>query len=208
MNNSELKRAVKRDSVLTWKNRNFLIATTEIKRIGHVLNLPSYVKEAILKLYKKAYIKNLLKGRSILGMVAACIYYICKEKEIPRNFLDIVEESPANPELIKNCYKILVKKLNLKVPIIDPISFIPKYCSDLSLDKDIENLAIKILKMNNQKSALGGVDPKGLCGGALYLAAKMRNKKLNQTKIVKVVNISEVTLRSRYKELLSNIEMG
>jgi transcription initiation factor TFIIB len=207
MNNSELKRAAKRDSLLTWESRNFLIAATEIKRIGHVINLPTYVKEAVLKLYKKTYQKSLLRGRSIIGMVAACVYYICKDKKIPRTFLEIVNESSANQENIKSCFKVLIKELNLRNPLTDPTTLIPKYCADLSLSKEIENLAIKILKTYFKKYALGGVDPKGLCGGAIYLAAKMKNKRVNQKIIVKAIGTSEVTLRSRYRALLSSIEI-
>jgi len=39
--NPDLKRAVKRDSYLSWKNRNLLIATTELKRFASNLSIPS-----------------------------------------------------------------------------------------------------------------------------------------------------------------------
>lgn len=207
INNSDLKRASKRDSHLTWKSRNFLIATIEIKRIGHVLNLPIYVKEAILKLYKKTYRRDLLRGRSINGMVAACIYYICKHKKIPRTFSEVIAESPAKKEDIMNCFKILIKEFNLKIPVTDPISLISKYCADLSFTSATEMLAIKILKTYYEKYSLGGVDPKGLCAGSLYLASKLKNQRINQKKIADVVGTTVVTLRSRYRDLLKSLEI-
>ncbi|MFX0007058.1 MAG: transcription initiation factor IIB family protein [Promethearchaeota archaeon] len=207
INNSDLKRASKRDSHLTWKSRNFLIATIEIKRIGHVLNLPIYVKEAILKLYKKTYRRDLLRGRSINGMVAACIYYICKHKKIPRTFSEVIAESSAKKEDIMNCFKILIKEFNLKIPVTDPISLISKYCANLSFTSETEMLAIKILKTYYEKYSLGGVDPKGLCAGSLYLASKLKNQRINQKKIADVVGTTVVTLRSRYRDLLKSLEI-
>ena len=71
----ELKKAVKWDSRYTWKQRNMIQATSEIKRIGELLNLPQVVKENAIKLYRRGFQLGLLKGRSIKAMVAATLYY-------------------------------------------------------------------------------------------------------------------------------------
>jgi transcription initiation factor TFIIB len=50
--NPDLLRAAKIDSQLSWKDRNFLIAITELKRISYNLNIPSHIKKSALAIYK------------------------------------------------------------------------------------------------------------------------------------------------------------
>ena len=204
--NSELKRAVRRDSNLAWKSRNLLIASTELKRIGHNLNLPGFILEGAFSLYKKAFKTNILRGRSIVGMITACIYYSCKNKSIPRTFREILCESPIAEKIVKKCYNILVRELNLKVQNTNPTCFIPRFAAELNLGFDVEILTRKILLPMIKKNLLCGKDPKGFCAGALYFACKMKNLHISQKEIAKVVGVTEVTLRSRYKELLQKIK--
>ena len=58
------------------------------------------------------------------------------------------------------------------------------------------------------RTSISGKDPKGLCAGAIYLVAKLRNVKVSQKDISRVISVTEVTLRSRYKELLANISIN
>jgi len=57
------------------------------------------------------------------------------------------------------------------------------------------------------KFSTSGKDPKGLCAGALYLVCKIRNKKISQKEIANLVGVTEVTLRSRYKELTKKLNI-
>jgi len=203
--NPDLRRAAKWNTHLTWEKRNMLIAITELKRIGGNLNFPERVKKAAIRLYKEVFKRKLLRGRSINGMVAACSYFVCKEEKVPITLQEILDEASINANIVKKCYKILVRELNLKSQHIDPISLIPRYCADLGLDIEVEKEAIKILQNYIGKSSICGKDPKGLCAGAIYLVAKLKNKKVSQKEISQVISVTEVTLRSRYKDLLRNI---
>ena len=206
--NPDLRRAAKWNTHMTWEKRNMLIAITELKRIGSNLNFPDRVKKAAVRLYKEVFKRNLLRGRSINGMVAACAYFVCKKERVPITLQEILDEASINQNIVKKCYKILVRELNLKSPHIDPVSLIPRYCADLGLGIEIEKETIKVLKSFIEKSSICGKDPKGLCAGAIYLIAKLKNRKISQKEISRVINVTEVTLRSRYKELLNGISFN
>ncbi len=206
--NPDLRRAAKWNTHLTWEKRNMLIAITELKRIGGNLNFPERVKKAAIRLYKEVFKRKLLRGRSINGMVAACSYFVCKEEKVPITLQEILDEASINANIVKKCYKILVRELNLKSQHIDPISLIPRYCADLGLDIEVEKEAIKMLQNFIDKTSICGKDPKGLCAGAIYLVAKLKNKKVSQKEISRIISVTEVTLRSRYKDLLKNISFS
>ncbi|MBD3253856.1 MAG: transcription initiation factor IIB [Candidatus Lokiarchaeota archaeon] len=199
--NPDLRRATKWNRRLTWDKRNLLIATTELKRISTNLNLPEHVKEEAMRLYKKAFERKLLRGRSINGMVAACLYFSCRNKRVPRTFQEIMEEAAGSAKNIRQCYRTIIKELKLKVPNTNPIALVPRFVSELNLESEIESLSIKLLKSYIKSSSLSGKDPKGVCAGAIYLACKIRNINLTQRKAAELIGVTEVTLRSRYREI-------
>ncbi len=205
--NPDLKRAAKWNSRMTWDKRNMLIATTELKRIASNLNLPDHIKKSAIRLYKEAFKRKLLRGRSINGMVAACLYFACREKKIPRTLQEILDETSISAKNVRRCYRTIIRELNLKAPSTDPISLIPRYIADLNLDAEIEKTTINILQKFITNFSTSGKDPKGLCAGALYLVCKIRNKRISQKEIANLVGVTEVTLRSRYKELIRKLNI-
>ena len=206
--NPDLRRAAKWNTHLSWEKRNMLMAITELKRIGGNLNFPERVKKSAVRLYKEVFKRQLLRGRSINGMVAACAYYACKDEKVPVTLQEILDEASISDNIVKKCYKILVRELNLKISHIDPVSLIPRYCADLSLGIEVEKEAMHVLQNFISKISISGKDPKGLCAGAIYLVSKLRNVKVSQKEISQIVGVTEVTLRSRYKELLKNVSFA
>ena len=206
--NPDLKRAAKWNTRITWQKRNLLIATTELKRIGSNLNLPIHVKEEGMRLYIKAFKKKLLRGRSINAMVAACLYVACREKGIPRTLQEILEEASVSPKDVRRSISILMKEFKLKTQNTDPVALVPRYVTDLGLDSEIVELTSKILTVYISKFSISGVDPKGLCAGAIYIACRLRNIELTQLQIANSIGITEVTLRSRYKELKKKLNIS
>jgi transcription initiation factor TFIIB len=206
--NPDLKRAAKWNTRITWQKRNLLIATTELKRIGSNINLPNHVKEEAMRLYIEAFKRKLLRGRSINAMVAACLYVACRSKGIPRTLQEILEESSVSSKDVRRSISILMKEFNLKSQSTDPVSLIPRYITDLGLNSEIAALTSKILTTYIANFPISGIDPKGLCAGAIYIACKLKNIELTQLEIANIVGITEVTLRSRYKELKKKLKIS
>jgi len=205
--NPDLKRAAKWNSRMTWDKRNMLIATTELKRIGSNLNLPDHVKKSAIRLYIEAFKKKLLRGRSINGMVAACLYFACRDKKIPRTLQEILDQTAVNAKNVRRCYRTIIREMNLKAPSTDPVSLIPKFVTELGLSVEAEKATIKVLQLFTSKFSTSGKDPKGLCAGALYLVCKKMEKRISQKEIANIVGVTEVTLRSRYKDLVLKLNI-
>ena len=207
INNPDLKRAAKWNTRITWQKRNLLIASTELKRISSNLNLPNHVKEEGMRLYIEAFKRKLLRGRSINAMVAACLYLACRKKDIPRTLQEILEEASVTAKDVRRSISILIRELNFKTQATDPVALIPRYISDLGLDSEIEILTKKILTTYISNFSISGKDPKGLCAGAIYLACRIKDLDLTQQQIVNSIGVTEVTLRSRYKELKNKLKI-
>ncbi|MHA1689608.1 MAG: transcription initiation factor IIB, partial [Promethearchaeota archaeon] len=205
--NPDLKRATKWDTRITWQKRNLLIATTELKRISSNLNVPDYIMKEAMRLYKIAFSRKLLRGRSINGMVAACLYYALLKEKIPITFQEILDESAENEKDIKRCYSVLVKELKLKLPSRDPSNLIPRFASKLGVSAEIEQLAVKITREFIKRFGISGKDPRGIVAAVLYLAGKIKQVELTQNEIATLIGITEVTLRSRCKEIKKKLNI-
>jgi len=206
--NPNLKRAIKLNRYLPWDKKNLLIAMTELNRLCHNLNIPEYIKRASFDLYKEALNKNLVKGRTIIGIVTVCVYYLCKIKNIPRTLQEILKETSISSRQIRQYYKCLVKELNLKAPIHNPVANIPRFIANLGLDFGVEKITIKILEEYLKNHSLNGENPNGICGGALYLASKFKRKRIGQKRIADVVGVTDSTLRARYYDIINRINLN
>jgi len=77
----------------------------------------------------------------------------------------------------------------------------------LGLPENIKIEALNLLKKVSKKGlTLIGKDPKGLAAAILYLVAKNTKFKKNQEEIAQIAKITEVTMRSRLKDIKSLIE--
>ena len=150
----------------------------------------------------------MLRGRSINGMIAACAYHVSKQEGIPITFQEILDETSVEESIVKKCYKIMVKKFNLTTPLTDPITLLPRYCAELDLNMEIENTTTRVLQSYIKKNSICGKDPKGITAGGIYLVAKLKNQKISQKEIAQVTGVTEVTLRSRYKEIMKQISFA
>ena len=208
ISNPNLRRAAKWDVHMSWKSQNLLIAITELKRLSANLELPEHIQKTVIKLYKKALKKDLMRGRSIKGILTACLYLACKKENRPITLQELLGESSVNSREFNKNFSVLIKELKVKSPNLNPVLLIPKYISRLNLDIDIEKQVIELMSSFLKEKFFSGKDPKGLCAGALYLISKLGNRKLSQKAISEVTGTTEVTLRSRYKELINFLDIN
>lgn len=128
------------------ESRNLLIAIGALKQISGTLRLPPSVRENAMLLYRKALKKNLIRGRSIVGVVCASIYYACRKSKTPISFKEIIKEGCAKAKKVIKVYMLLAKEFNLKVPPLEPVLFVSRYINELQLSFKIEQKVLSILK--------------------------------------------------------------
>ncbi len=195
------KSAYKWHNRLEWAKRNVLIATNEIKRIGSNLSPPRDVLEDAAIIYKKANKKGLLRGRSIKAMVIACLYSACRLAGIPRTLQEILDESNVDSRDVRKAYRTLIGELHMKVPALALESLVPRLVSDLRLSSAVERRVVDVLKKVKDQRSNVGKDPKGIVAAALYLSGRELGEPRSQQQVADVVGVTEVTLRSRAKEM-------
>jgi len=177
----------------------------ELDRLSDKVYAPGPVKEKAAVIYRKALDKGLVRGRSIAAIAAAALYAACRTSETPRTLREIADASLVDKKDVARCYRLLLRELNIRMPIADPLTYISKIAERTGISGPTQGLAIKILGKAKRKRAASGKDPMGLAAAALYIACLQNNEKKTQKDIAEAAGVTEVTVRNRYKSLRRNL---
>ncbi|ACV11363.1 Transcription factor TFIIB cyclin-related [Halorhabdus utahensis DSM 12940] len=184
------------------KERNLKQALGEIDRMASALGLPENVRETASVIYRRALDEDLLPGRSIEGVSTASVYAAARQAGVPRSLDELTDVSRVEKDEIARTYRYVVRELGLEVRPADPESYVPRFTSDLELSEEAERRARELLANAKEEGVHSGKSPVGLAAAAIYAASLLTNEKTTQAAVSEVADISEVTIRNRYHELL------
>jgi transcription initiation factor TFIIB len=184
------------------KERNLKQALGEIDRMASALGLPETVRETASVIYRRALNDDLLPGRSIEGVATASLYAAARQAGTPRSLDEIAAVSRVEKMELTRTYRYVVRELKLEIKPADPEQYVPRFASDLGLSDEAERRARELLGTARETGIHSGKSPVGLAAAAVYAASLLTNEKVTQSEVGAVANVSEVTIRNRYKELL------
>jgi len=190
----------------TWDNRtqansssdrNLRQALNEMGKMKDKLALADQVIEKAAYLYRKAMDENLVRGRSIHGMVAACLYAACRTTETPRTLDDVAGGINVRRKDVARCYRLVCRELDLKMPVVDPVKGVSRIASIAKLSERTKRRAVSILDKAKKLGMVAGKDPMGIAAAALYLACINSGEAKSQKDISIASGVTEVTIRNR-----------
>lgn len=184
--------------------RNLQFAMGEIKKVTSFIKVPSYVVEESARIYREAAFKGLCRGRATEVLVAASIYLACRNFEIPVSLEELVkayDDSYTKKEIGKT-FRIISRELGIKVMPQHPADCIPKICSKLKLSTLVQTHSIELLEAADKLGALSGRAPRSIAAAVIYISALINKEKRIQKEIADAAEITEVTLRNRYQDLV------
>ncbi|MFW6110828.1 MAG: transcription initiation factor IIB [Thermoproteota archaeon] len=190
-------------------NRNLSQALSELARLSDKTSIPPSVTEEAAVIYRKVLNKGLVRGRSIVAFAAASLYAACRKTETARTLSEISEASLTDKKSIASCYRLLLRELNMRMPLPSPITYLSKIAETTGISGEDQGCAIHILREAERKRFTAGKDPIGLAAAALYIACLKSGGDTTQKEIADVAGVTEVTIRNRYKSLkkLLNLEI-
>jgi len=178
-------------------DRNLRQALNEMNKLKDKLSLSDTVIQKSAYIYRKALEKKLVRGRSIQGLVAACLYAACRNTETPRTLQDISNGMNVRKKDIARCYRLIFRELELKMPVVDPIKGVSRIASIAELGEKTKRKAIEILNQAKDSGLVAGKDPMGIAAASLYLACISTGEIKSQKEISLASGITEVTIRNR-----------
>jgi transcription initiation factor TFIIB len=188
------------------QDRNLRQALGEIDRMASALGLPQNVRETASVIYRQALKRDLLPGRSIESVATAALYAAARQAGIPRSIVEMASVSRVDEREFRRAYRYIVRELGLVVQQADPSQFVSRYASTLGLSREAEGRAVELLRIASERNLDSGRSPVTLAAAAIYAAAVLEQEAITQTDVASVAEVSDVTIRTRYKELLEAAE--
>jgi len=196
------------------KEGNLVKAFTILDAFTSKLNIPENAREHAAYIYRKALEKNLIRGSSILFMIAGSVYVTCKQLGIPRSADEIANVANINKKKLTLAYKRLVRNLELKIYSSDT-DYVSKIANSLQVSEKTKRLASKIIDDVKKEKIHVGKNPLGITGASIYLSAINYDEHVSMIRISRVTNISVVTIRKIIKILkpfaakyINSIDLG
>lgn len=182
--------------------RNLKHALSEINRMASALGLPDPARETAGVIYRRAVEDDLLPGRSIEGMATACLYGSARQQGNPRSLSEFSSVSRVDRLRIQRAYRYLSRELGLGIAPSKPSAYIRRFASELALSQEAQTVASDLLETAAKQGVHSGKSPVGLAAAALYAASHLTNEAVTQDAVSEVTQVSNVTIRKRYPELL------
>jgi len=186
-------------------DRNLSQALSEIKKAGSELYLPWNVIETAAIIYRQALRRGLIRGRSIREVTAASIYIACRQCNVIRSLEEVGQATQLTKKQTARSYRILLRNMKPNVPRHIPHKYVPKYVNHLYLSGGSESIALNILDYAVELKLTTGRGPSGMAAAAIYIASMLMDEKCTQDDISEIGDITTVTLRTRYKELVKKL---
>jgi len=184
------------------QDRNLKQALTEIERMASAFGLPKNVRETASVIYRRALEDGLLPGRSIEAMATASLYAACRQANVPRTLDEFETVSRVDQREFARAYRYIARELQLAVEPADPADYLPRFASELDIDDETRSVARELIEAAKEQGVHSGKSPVGLAAAAIYAGSILSNSKVTQQTIGEAMDVSEVTIRNRYRELL------
>lgn len=193
-------------SLISSIERNYWEAKPKLQAVANKLGVPDYIVETAWKIYSEVARQKLTMGRSIQAFTCASLYAAVRIHNFPRLLEELTDPSSNSLRSVHRSLGLIIRsvlpKLNLKYRPISPRPLVFRFGNELNLSISVQQAAAELLKNATLKGlAKMGKDPKGLAAAALYICAKRSKEKRTQTEIAEVSRVTEVTLRTRAKQI-------
>ncbi len=196
-------------SQMPYKERSLYKTCCFISNRCKMHGLPSVIIDRAQEFFNTIKDVNISRGDNREGLVAACVYYACKDDSVPRSKKEIAEI--FNIELKDMTIGIKSFRENwrlsdkfgdkLKNDCTNPIDFIVRYCSNLPIPANIKDISEFIAIKSMFKNLVDDNTAPSIAAGSIFLACSVTGQNITKKQVAEACKTSEVTISKCFKKL-------
>ncbi|WP_455140246.1 transcription initiation factor IIB [Candidatus Hodarchaeum mangrovi] len=187
--------------------RNLRIALRELKRLRSQMELPDRTAQMASSYYRRCLKMNLIRGRSIDGMIAASLYLACRKTRIPLTLKDVATNANVSSKELGRCVRTIIQHLQTKPDSGRHEALIHRLGEELRLSMPTRMEAVKITKKTRDNGITVGKNPMSIAAACLYIAGVKTGERRTQQQIARAAKTTPVTIRNRFKEIVRILRM-
>ena len=199
---------------MPYKERSLYKVFLEIQEVCKKHNLPSIIINDAKSLYSIVSKTKISRGSNRKGIIAACVYFSCKECNVPRSSNEVAEifsiPQTTMTKGVKKCQEIIFMNKKNKKRLTKPNSiqahdFIERFCNRLKLDEESTEQILIICRMCMDEHIISENTPPSVAAGCIYYyIKKMKIETITKKDISTICKISEVTINKCTTKIESN----
>jgi transcription initiation factor TFIIB len=176
----------------TVLRKDLSTALDQIATFADRIHLTRDIVDSAQQLYIRVY--QSIKGKSIDAIGGACLYIACRQKEVPRTFMEICAVTCASKDEIGRCYTKIMKHFKPPIDMMDISDLMSRFCTHLGLEAPIEKLAKHIVARTRELDLAPGRSPISVAGAAIYLASGLKVRDIGR-----IVGVAPMTIKHIHK---------
>ena len=201
---------------MPYKERSLYKVFVEIQDICSKNNISLKIINEAKSLYKIISSTKISRGANRQGIIAACVYFACKECEVPRSSKEIAEifnlKIPVMTKGVKRCQEIISMNKNNKNRLskkdsINPNDFIERFCNKLNISEENIEIINLICKLSINENIISENTPPSIAAGCIFYFIKNNDITISKKEISSICKISEVTINKCTKKLENNDQL-
>jgi transcription initiation factor TFIIB len=193
------------------EDRNLRQAFQHLDTLKDKLGLSDAIVEKTAYIYRKAYERQLTRGKTIAGVLTAAVYIACRDMGTPRTLKEIATISNIKRKDIAKNYRMLVLELDITITIMDPINCIIRIANRAKLNDQTKRLAIRMMNNIAKEEIIlsAGKNPMGFAASVLYLASIItkNDDNIRQKELAEAAGVTDVTIRNICRSLRRYIDL-
>ena len=194
---------------MTYRERSLINVLNQISKKAKLGNIPNCIVDKTIAMYKILSEDHIKRGESRESLIAACLLYALKDKNIPRSSNEISNLfGIKNKKLTKGCNefaKIMYEKNSdyiRNIKPIEPEDLINRYCDILGVEKQYKEYAINVAKVTDYLGICSENNPKSIAVGAIYLIVQAYDLNLTKKDIADKCITSDVTITKIFNAMV------
>jgi transcription initiation factor TFIIB len=203
------------DRLRTWDfrikgqdERSLKRAFVDLDRLRGTLRLSDAIVEKAAYIYRRAQEQGLVRGRTMRAVMGAAIYIVQREMGISGTLDDIIRATNTKEKDLARAYRILIRELDLKVPMVDPVKCVSRVANKANISERTKRKAMNMIYDVVKSGLAAGKDPMGLAASVLYVSCVNSGEVKSQAAIADAAGVSEVTLRKNQRLITTAAAAG
>jgi transcription initiation factor TFIIB len=107
---------------------------------------------------------------------------------------------------VQNAYTVLNREFELPAVPIAPPAYVPRIASTLEISGSTRRRAAALARLAVHVGVANGCNPAGVAAGCVYQAVQERDDRVTQAALADAADISSMTVRARWTDLLAVLE--
>ncbi|WP_424019249.1 transcription initiation factor IIB [Halorientalis pallida] len=182
--------------------RSLQFGLGELGRMAAALELSDSLRETASVIFRQAQDAEVHLGRSVEATVTASLFAAARQAGVPLTMDEVTAPSRVSRAAFERAYRNLITELSLEIGPPDPSNHVTRFASELSVSERVQRRATAVLDAAKAQGYHVGKHPAGIAASAIYAGCLLEDADVTQADIAAVADISTMTIRTHYQELL------